>query len=71
MYVCVCVTYLVNISQWLVILNEHLSKLRALLWVHAHDVTQQKDVVRGVTHFLGVQHNLLELTGLSEALNDL
>ena len=62
--------YLVDVGQWLVILYQHLGELRALVRVHAHDVAEQEDVVWGVAHFLGVQHDFLELTRLGKALND-
>ena len=62
---------LVDIRERLVIRDKHLCKLGALLRVNPHDTTQQEHVVRSVADLLGIQDDLLELTGLREALNHL
>ena len=62
---------LVDIRQRLVISNQHLCKLGALLGVDAHDTAKQEDVVGRVADLLGIQDDLLELTGLRKALNHL
>lgn len=63
--------YLIDVREWFVVLDEHLRKLDALVGVDAHHVAQQEDVVGGVTHFLGVQHDLGVLSGLCKTLDHL
>lgn len=41
---------LCNVSQWLFILHQHLSKLQALFWVDPHHIPEQKDPVWSVAH---------------------
>merc|ERR1719277_2641785 len=59
-----------NISQGFIILHQHHSESFASFWVDTHHTTQEKHVIRGVTDFLGVHDNLLELTGFSKAHDD-
>lgn len=65
------IQYLVEVSQWFIILYQHLCKLKALLWVDPHYVPEQEDVIRGKAHLLGIQNNLLELSCLSKTLDNL
>jgi len=64
-------TDLVDVRERFIVRDEHLSKLCALLRVDTHDATQQKHVVRCVADLLGIQNDLLELTGLRKTLNHL
>lgn len=41
---------LCNVSKWLFILHQHLSKLQALFWVDPHHIPEQKDPVWSVAH---------------------
>lgn len=42
--------YLCNVSQWLFILHQHLSKLQALFWVDPHHISEQKDPIWSVAN---------------------
>lgn len=44
------VSYLCDVSQWLLILDQHLSKLQALFWIDPHHIPEQEDPVWGVAH---------------------
>lgn len=43
-------THLVNISQWLLILNQHLRELQTLFWTDSHHTSQEEDPVWGVAN---------------------
>lgn len=63
---------MVKISQrFSFILYHHGSKLPTSLRVYPHQIPEKKDVVWRVAYFLGIQDNLLELTCLSKALDNL
>lgn len=59
---------LIDIGEWLIVLDEHLCEQDTLIRVNSHDVAQQKYVVRRVGNLLRIKHDLLELAGLGEAL---
>lgn len=42
--------YLVYVGQWLLVLDKHLGKLQALVWIYTHHVSQEENPVRGVAH---------------------
>ena len=66
------VHYLIDIGQRFgVVLNEHLSERDSLVGINTHDAAQQENIVRMITDFFGVQHDLLELVSLGETLNNL
>ncbi len=61
-----------NINQGTsVVLYKLGRKLGALLGVHAHDVLEKANVVGSVASLLCVQHDLVRLTSLREARDDL
>ena len=63
---------LVKVGQRSVgLVDQELSELQAMLRVDAHYAAKQVDVVRRELNLLGVQHDLLVLAGLDEALDDL
>ena len=62
---------LTDVSEWLVICHQHAGELSPGLGVDPHHTAQQEDVVGGVADLLGIQDDLLELSGLGEALDDL
>lgn len=59
---------LAYVGQRFVVLDEHLGEHAALIWVDAHDATQQEHIVGRVADFFGIEHNLLELARLGKAL---
>ena len=63
--------HLIDVRQRFIISNQHLCKLSSLLRVDTHDAPQQEDVVRSVANLLGIQDDLLELTGLRKTLDHL
>ncbi len=67
---CTC-TYLVDVGHWLFISDHHLGELCPLLRIEPHDVSEQEHVVWGEANLLSVEDDLLELAGLSEALDHL
>lgn len=61
-----------DIDEWAVFVVHQLHReLGTLLGVRPHDVLQKRGVVGGEADLLRVQHDLLELSGLGEACNDL
>lgn len=52
---------LCDVSQWLLVLDEHLGKLQALFWVDSHHIPEQKDPIWSVAH-LEKKHCLNPLT---------
>src|ERR1700722_6937338 len=46
-------------------------ELCALLWIHTHNVLQQRNVVWLITNFFGVEDDFLRLSCFCEASNDL
>lgn len=42
--------YLVDVGQRFLILDQHLSKLQTLVWIHTHHIPQQKHPVWGISH---------------------
>lgn len=51
----VCVCYLVDVGQRLLVLDQHLSKLQPLVWIDTHHISEQKHPVWGVAHLQEVQ----------------
>lgn len=43
-------SYLVDVGQRLLVLDQHLGKLQSLVWIDTHHISQQKDPVGGVAH---------------------
>ena len=62
---------LVEVGQGLVILHHHLGKLCPLVWVDSHHIPQQKHVVWSIVDLLGIQDDLLELSGFCKTLDHL
>lgn len=64
---------LVDVSLWwaLVSVGNHLGEVDSGLWVDWHDLAQDLDEVWDMAGLLAVWHNLVELIGLDEALDDL
>ena len=52
------------------VVHELRGELGALVWVGAHDVLQETDVVRVEADFVGVKEDLVGLAGLGEAGDD-
>ena len=65
------VYYHVDVSEWFLILNQHLGECSSLVGIDTHHVTQQEHIVWREVDLLGIQHDLLELTCLSKALDHL
>lgn len=64
-------SYLVEVSQRLIILNQHLRELKPLLGIYTHNVPEQKYVVRCIANFFSIQNNFLKLTSFCKALDHL
>ena len=63
--------HLVEVSQGFFLGHKHLGKLCALVWVKPHHVAEEEHVVWCVANLLGIQDDLLVLTSLGKALDDL
>lgn len=42
--------HLVDVGQRLLVLDQHLGKLQALVWIDSHHISQQEHPVGGVAH---------------------
>ena len=62
----------VDVSQGLpIVIDQHLSKGRPLLRVGAHNVSQEENVVRGVSDLFRVKDDLLKLPSFGKTLDHL
>lgn len=60
-----CRHHLVNVSQWLLILYQHLRELQALIRADSHHTSQQEDPVWGIAN-LEISERIMHVW---EALN--
>lgn len=64
---------LIDLGLWwtLVSVGDHSGEANSSLWVDRHDLSEDLDKIRRMSSLLAVRHDLVELVGLNESLNDL
>jgi hypothetical protein len=61
-----------KIDHWSsLIVDELSSEFTRLLRIDTHEMLEELSVVRGISHLLGIKDDLVELTKLGEARNNL